>query len=189
VTVAPLSFRAAQAEDAAAATALINSAYRGESSAKGWTTEAHLLQGRRIDESGLLELIATPETLILLCLQCEEIIGSVLLQKRAEGVGYIGMFVVRPDLQARGVGRLLMREAEQTAQRLWSVTRMTMSVVSLRRELIAYYERRGYVLTGERLPFPSEDGTSAALVSGIELAVLEKDLPPAPGLNSAVNRR
>jgi hypothetical protein len=70
-----------------------------------------------------------------------------------------------------------MREAEKTAQRLWGVTRMSMSVISLRRELIAYYERRGYTLTGRRQPFPFEDGLSAALVEGIELTGMEKKLP------------
>jgi GNAT superfamily N-acetyltransferase len=187
VITKPLSFRAAQAEDAPQATALINAAYRGDPGAQGWTTEAHLLKGRRIDESGFLQLLAEPETLILLCFLGEEMIGSVLLQKRSAGFGYFGMFVVRPDSQGRGVGRHFMREAEQTAQKLWGVTRMTMTVISLRRELIAYYQRRGYVLTGERLSFPFDDGLSVALVDGIDLATLEKDLmqQPADGKKTA----
>jgi GNAT superfamily N-acetyltransferase len=98
------------------------------------------------------------------------------LQRLTDDKGYLGMFVVRPDLQGRGFGRSFMREAEMTAHRIWGVTRMSMSVISLRRELIAYYERCGYALTGERLPFPF-DGLSVALVEGIELAVMEKELP------------
>ncbi len=177
--IASLTFRAARAADAPAATALINSAYRGDSSTVGWTTEAQILEGRRIDEAGLAKLMAEPDTLLLLCLQGDDLIGSVQLQKLNAACGYLGMFVVRPDLQSRGLGRRFMREAEKTAQRLWGVTRMSMSVISLRRELIAYYERCGYVLTGERLPFPFEDGLSTALVKGIELAVMEKELPAA----------
>jgi predicted N-acetyltransferase YhbS len=176
---APLTLRGAEAADIPAVTALINSAYRGESSAVGWTTEAKILKGQRIDESGLARAMAEPETLFLLCFQGDDLIGSVQLQKRAEGLGYLGMFVVRPGLQGRGLGRRFMREAEATARRLWAVTRMTMTVICLRGELIAYYERCGYVLTGERLPFPFEDGLSTALVDGIELAVMEKDLSPA----------
>ena len=175
-TLSPLTFRLAQTADVPATTVLINAAYRGESSTVGWTTEAGLLQGRRIDEAGLARLMAEPESLILLGFQGENLIGSVQLQKLADGVGYLGMFVVRPDLQGRGIGRRFMQEAESTARRLWGVTRMSMSVISLRRELVAYYERCGYALTGERLPFPFEDGMSHALVEGIELAVMEKEL-------------
>jgi GNAT superfamily N-acetyltransferase len=171
-----LSFRRAGPGDVATATALINSAYRGESSTVGWTTEAHLLAGRRIDEAGLRALIDQPDSLIFLCFQDESLIGSVLLQKSSATVGYIGMFVVRPGLQGAGIGRRFMAAAEAEAGRLWGVTRMSMSVITLRRELIAYYQRCGYRLTGEILPFPFEDGLSVALVDGIELAVMEKDL-------------
>ena len=181
-SLAPLTFRAAQAFDVPATTALINTAYRGESSTLGWTTEAKLLRGRRVDEAGLARLLEEPDSLILLCFQEENLIGSVQLQKLAEGVGYLGMFVVRPVLQGRGLGRRFMQEAEATAQRLWSVTRMSMSVINLRRELIAYYERCGYALTGERLPFPFEDGLSTALVEGIELVVMKKELALAPAI-------
>ena len=92
-----------------------------------------------------------------------------LKRKRLKGVHLVG----------RGFGRRFMREAEMSAQRIWGVTRMSMSVISLRRELIAYYERCGYALTGELLPFPFEDGLSVALVEGIELAVMDKELPAA----------
>jgi len=169
-----LSLRPAEAADIPAVTALINSAYRG-GSANGWTTEAHLLEGQRIDEPGLTATMAEPDTVFLLCFDGENLIGSVQLQKVREGVGYLGMFVIRPGLQGRGMGRWFMAQAEATARRLWGVTRMTMTVIGLRTELIAYYERCGYVLTGERLPFPF-DGLSNALVEGIDLAAMQKDL-------------
>jgi len=175
---AHLRLRAAQAADIPAVAALINSAYRG-ASANGWTTEAHLLAGQRIDEAGLSKTMAEPDTVFLLCFDGESLIGSVQLQKAREGVGYLGMFVVRPGLQGRGLGRWFMSRAEAEARRLWGVTRMTMTVIGLRAELIAYYERCGYVRTGERLPFPFEDGLSAALVDGIDLVVMEKDLAPS----------
>lgn len=176
---APFILRAAEAADIPAVTALINSAYRGNSSAEGWTTEANILRGRRIDEAGLARAMAEPDTVFLLCILGQDLIGSVQLQKVSQGVGYLGMFVIRPGLQGRGLGRRFMEEAEATARRLWDVTRMTMTVIGLRSELIAYYERCGYRLTGERLPFPF-DGLSTPLVEGIDLAVMEKDLEPAP---------
>jgi GNAT superfamily N-acetyltransferase len=174
-----LAFRAAEAADIPAVTALINSAYRGES-ASGWTTEAGLLEGRRIDEAGLARAMAEKDAFFLLCFQDGALIGSVQLQKVSEGVGYLGMFVIRPGLQGQGLGRRFMNEAEATARRLWGVTRMTMTVIGLRGELIAYYERCGYARTGERLPFPFDDGLSKALVDGIDLVVMDKVLVPAP---------
>ena len=101
---APFILRAAEAADIPAVTALINSAYRGNSSTAGWTTEAHILRGRRIDEAGLAREMAEPDTLFLLCFQGQDLIGSVQLQRKAEGVGYLGMFVIRPGLQGRGWG-------------------------------------------------------------------------------------
>ncbi|MCW2273036.1 GNAT family N-acetyltransferase [Rhodoblastus acidophilus] len=174
-----LILRPAQAADVPAVTALINSAYRG-GSANGWTTEAHLLEGRRIDEPGLSKLMAEPDTIFLLCFDDKTLIGSVQLQKAGENLGYLGMFVVRPGLQGRGLGRWFMEQAEATARRLWGVTRMTMTVIGLRTELIAYYERCGYALTGERLPFPFDDGLSTALVDGIDLAVMQKEFSKTP---------
>ena len=174
-----LTFRAAEAADIPAVTALINSAYRGES-ASGWTTEASILEGRRIDEAGLAQAMAEKDAYFLLCFRGGDLIGSVQLKKAEKDLGYLGMFVIRPGLQGQGLGRRFMNEAEATARRLWGVTRMTMTVIGLRSELIAYYERCGYALTGERLPFPFEDGLSKALVEGIDLVVMVKDLSPAP---------
>jgi len=174
--VPDLSYRRAGLDDVAAITAMVNASYRGNDATAGWTTEAHLLKGRRTDENGIVALIEAPNSLILLCLREGEMVGSVHLQKSEGGVGYLGMFVVRPGLQGEGIGRRFMWAAEDTARALWGVTRMSMTVISLRHELIAYYQRRGYRLTGEIVPFPFEDGLSDALVDGIELAVMEKTL-------------
>lgn len=171
-----LTFRFAEANDAPRVAALVNAAYRGNSGPVGWTTESHLLRGRRVDEAGILALIQAPDSVILLSLDEGEVVGSVHLQKTVEATGYLGMFVVDPARQGGGIGKCFMREAEQTAQRLWGVRRMSMTVVSLRPELMAFYQRRGYQPTGEVVPFPFEDGLSVALVDGIELAVMEKML-------------
>jgi len=180
IAIDPISSRIAQIADAPAAVALINAAYRGASSMVGWTTEARLLEGRRIDEAGLLDLMTAPDSVILLWLKGHDPIGTVHLQKCGNDLAALGIFVVRPDMQGQGLGRRFMREAEAMAQRLWGVTRMALTVIGLRRELIAFYQRRGYALTGERRPFPFEDGLSTALVEGIDLAVMEKPLPPTP---------
>jgi len=153
----------------------VNSAYRGDSSRVGWTTEADLLEGKRTNEREVLGLIETAGSMILLCLQGDEITGSVHLEKR-DTACYLGLFVVRPERQNTGIGKQFIQAAEDFAQQEWGITKMTMTVISVRRELIAYYERRGYRRTGEIRPFPTEAGLSVAKVQGLQFQVLAKDL-------------
>lgn len=174
VTPHPLLFRKAQKEDAQIIAHLVNSAYRGDSSRLGWTTEADLLDGLRTSEREISGLIESAQSLFLLCIQGAEVIGSVHL-KKMETAGYLGMFVVKPELQGRGIGRQFMQTAESTAQREWGVRKMTMQVITLRHELIAFYERRGYRRTGKLKPFPP---MANARVQGLQFEVLEKDLEP-----------
>jgi ribosomal protein S18 acetylase RimI-like enzyme len=170
----PLSFREAVAAEAPAIAALVNSAYRGEASKAGWTTEADLLEGPRTDEAEVRALIEAPDSLILLCIDGDAIIGSVHLQKQGASA-YLGMWVVQPTLQGRGIGKRFMRAAEELVQREWHATRMTMTVLKVRDELIAFYERRGYRQTGVTRPFP-DDAPSVPKVTGLEFETLEKDL-------------
>jgi ribosomal protein S18 acetylase RimI-like enzyme len=174
--VAPLTFRPGTADDAETLAALVNAAYRGDSSRAGWTTEADLVTGRRIDAAGLQELMAAKGSMILLCLQDEAIIGTVHLQRLDPGTAYLGLFTVKPGLQGEGIGRRFLAEAESTARRAWGSTRMTMSVITVRPELIAYYERRGYHRTGELQAFPAEAGESRPLVADLMMETLEKNL-------------
>jgi ribosomal protein S18 acetylase RimI-like enzyme len=170
-----LSFRVATLADAATVVALINSAYRGDSSRAGWTTEADLLEGARTDANEVSRLIKTEDSRMLLCLRDQEILGSVHLQKTSNGI-YLGMFVVKPTLQGAGIGKQFMAAAEAYAKKAWNATRMWMTVITLRTELIAFYERRGYQRSGEVKAFPTEIGASAPLVSNLQLEVLVKDL-------------
>jgi ribosomal protein S18 acetylase RimI-like enzyme len=175
------TFRLACAEDAAPIARLVNTAYDGDGGRAGWTNEMHLVCGQRTDETEIRELVAAQEIVMLLCLIAGEIVGSVLLQRRP-GTAYLGMFVVKPKLQAAGLGKSLMRTAETLVQRLWGARRMTMTSITLRPELIEFYKRRGYRLTGEFVPFPAAE-RARARVAGIELAVLEKEFaaPASPG--------
>ncbi len=170
-----LSFRPATTDDTEALVALVNSAYRGDASRAGWTTEADLVTGARIDGAELLRLLGAEASMILLCLQGEDIIGSVHLKRLDARTAYLGLFVVQPTLQGGGVGKRFLAEAEATARRLWGSARMTLSVITLRPELVAYYERRGYRRTGQVHPFPSEAGASRPVVEDLRLETLEKD--------------
>jgi ribosomal protein S18 acetylase RimI-like enzyme len=66
------------------------------------------------------------------------------------------MLTVRPDLQDRQLGRGLLEAAEAHAAAR-GARRVRITVVNIRDTLIAWYERRGYVLTGETEPFPYGD--------------------------------
>ena len=173
--MASVRFRIATGDDAAAIAALVNSGYRGESSKQGWTTEADLLDGLRTDENEIRALIATDDAMTVLCIDENEIIGSVHIQREGSSC-YLSMLVVKPGLQGSGIGKQLIGAAEDRARDTWSSSRMTMTVITIRTELIAYYERRGYRRTGQMKPFVFDETHGIPRVAGIELEVLEKDL-------------
>lgn len=151
-----LSFRTATVGDAQALAALIESAYRGDSSRQGWTTEADLLEGQRTDAAGVREVIETAGTVLLVVERGGEAVACCQLAHRG-GHAYFGMFAVRPALQGAGLGKAILSRAESTARDTWGVREMQMTVISAREDLIAYYERRGYRRTGELTPFPYGD--------------------------------
>ena len=150
------AFRAAEAADAPALCALVNSAYRGEGSKRGWTTEADLLGGQRTDEDKLREMIAEPGSRVELAEEEGILVGCVHLRKEPSGACYLGMLTIDPARQAGGLGKLLLARCEALAAE-WGCARLRMTVIASRAELIAYYERRGYRRTGVEEPFPEHD--------------------------------
>ena len=156
----PLALRAAVPHDAAALEALVNSAYRGESSKAGWTTEADLLGGQRVDQAGLRDAMlrgATRGDVVILV--HEDAAGlAACVQLEPSGTGcYLGMLTTRPTSQGSGLGRRVLAAAEQHARERFGTLEMSMTVIVQRTELIAWYERRGYRRTGEYKPFPYGD--------------------------------
>jgi ribosomal protein S18 acetylase RimI-like enzyme len=154
--VAALRFRPAVPADVGAVVALVESAYRGDASRAGWTTEADLLDGQRTDATEVRALIEGPRSRVVLAEQDAALVGSVVLRDEG-GTAYLGMLTVRPTLQSAGIGRALVAEVERIAARELGATVMRMTVIAQRAELIAWYERRGYARTGEREPFPYGD--------------------------------
>jgi ribosomal protein S18 acetylase RimI-like enzyme len=146
-------YRSAVAADVAAVVALVESAYRGESGQRGWTTETHLLDGRRTDVESVAELIARRGSAVLLAERDGQLLACCHLEQQGDA-GYFGMFAVNPELQMAGLGRALLAEAERFVRSEWGGAVMHMTVIEQRAELIAWYERRGYRLTGEHKPFP-----------------------------------
>ncbi|MFT3934806.1 MAG: GNAT family N-acetyltransferase [Chitinophagaceae bacterium] len=133
---------------------LVNSAYRGESSKKGWTTEADLLDGIRTDEEGLKKMLSKENAIVLLAKHEQAIVGCVYLEKQLNRL-YLGMLTVSPELQGAGIGKRLLEAADDYALKE-KLTAISMTVITVRKELIAWYERHGYKKTGETKPFPND---------------------------------
>jgi ribosomal protein S18 acetylase RimI-like enzyme len=150
------TFRDATDADVDALVALIESAYRGDTSRVGWTTEADILEGQRTDPEGVLQVIKSPDSRLLTVEQDGRIVACCQLQHRGDHT-YFGMFAVSPTLQGAGLGKLVIAEAERLARESWAATEMHMTVISVRNDLIAWYERRGYRRTGRMTPFPYGD--------------------------------
>jgi predicted N-acetyltransferase YhbS len=154
---------------------LINSAYRGESSKKGWTTEADLLEGQRTDGESLKTLFTTPGSVLLKYVNENNTISAcVNLQQQGRKL-YLGMLTVSPSLQASGIGKKLLAASEQYAREN-KVEAIRMTVISIRLELIAWYERHGYNRTGETQPFPKNDPKFGIPKQFLEFVVLEKNI-------------
>ena len=153
-----LVFWFATTDDVDAVVALVQSAYRGEASRAGWTTEADLLDGQRIDAPMLAALLDQPDTEVVLARRGAELVACCELQRRPErSQAYLGMFAVHPTGQGRGVGRAVLDEAERIARDRWGMQELVLSVIDVRHDLIAWYDRRGYAPTGESAPFPYGD--------------------------------
>jgi ribosomal protein S18 acetylase RimI-like enzyme len=155
--VGTLSFRVAANDDVDAVVALVESAYRGESSRSGWTTEADLLDGQRTDAAAVRAIIDADDRFVLLGFDGGELRACCELRRRDDRTAYFGMFAVSPVLQGAGIGKAVLEEAERQVRGLWGARRMEMTVLVQREELIAWYERRGYRRTGATEPFPYGD--------------------------------
>jgi GNAT superfamily N-acetyltransferase len=171
-----LLYRPAAPADVPAIVALVESAYRGQQSRAGWTHEADLLDGQRTDAESVAALLSDPDSALLLAHQGSELVSCCHLQ-RQEKYAYFGMFAVRPVLQGAGLGKQVIAAAERWVVDNWGLGEMRMTVISVRLELIEWYERRGYVRTGQTSPFPYGDERFGVPKRGdLEFEVLRKDL-------------
>lgn len=164
----------ASVADAPALDKLVNSAYRGESSRQGWTTEADLLSGTRTDVNAIIQLIGHPDTIVLKYEENGELLGCVELRNE-NGKLYLGMLSVKPHLQGKGIGKQLLKAAEAEAA-ISKCTSIFMTVISVRKELIDWYVRHGYSDTGQRKPFAFNDPSFGVVKQPLEFVVLEKPL-------------
>ena len=169
-----MSITKATIADIPALTALINAAYRGETSLKGWTTEAHMIDGQRIGADDLAGQLADPDAAILKHTEDDgTVTGCVYLKNQGDKV-YLGTLSVSPLLQAQGIGRKLLTAGEDYVKSL-GIHTIVMTVITIRHELIAWYERRGYQKTGEIVPLdiPEKFGV---LKQALDMYKLEKEV-------------
>jgi GNAT superfamily N-acetyltransferase len=156
---------------------LTNQAYRGTDGSAGWTVETDFIEGERTSVHLLREeLAAHPDALILTWRDQSDgsLLGSVWLEPLEDAVWYLGLFSVRPDLQGKQLGRKLLAAAEAAAKKR-GAHRIRIFVVNVRDTLIAWYERRGYALTGETKPFPyGDERVGRPLRDDLGLVMLEK---------------
>ena len=171
-----LTFRTATAADIPALIDLVTSAYRGDASRVGWTTEADILDGQRIDAEGISADLARPRSVILLAERNGQLLACCHVADE-DGHGYFGMFAVSPAAQGDGVGKQLMQVAERQVAEQWQLPTMQMTVIDCRDELIAFYERRGYARTGIKKPFPyGDERFGIPKRDDLQFEVLEKPL-------------
>lgn len=177
---APTDFRPATAADVPAIVALVESAYRGDSGRRGWTTESDLLDGQRTDAAGVASLLDQPGSMLLLAERDGVLLASCHIERRGDS-GYFGMFAVDPTRQGGGLGKVVLAEAERIAREEWHCTTMHMTVIVQRAELIAFYERRGYRRTGEFQPFPyGDERFGIPRRDDLRFEVLRKELVGVP---------
>lgn len=171
-----ITFRTATVADIDALVLLVTSTYRGDSSRMGWTTEADILEGARIDPAVLRDDILRERSLVLVVEQDERLVACAHIADD-RGAGYFGMFAVDPSLQGSGLGKTLLAEAERLVHRQWQLPVLRMTVIDVRDELIAFYERRGYRRTGIVKPFPyGDERFGIPLRQDLRFEVLEKQL-------------
>ncbi|MEY9845985.1 GNAT superfamily N-acetyltransferase [Streptacidiphilus sp. BW17] len=175
--VALPTFRTATAADVPSLVALIESAYRGESSRAGWTTEADLLEGQRTDPEGVMAVLQGQDSRMVVVESDGTLLACCQLENR-RGHAYFGMFAVRPELQGGGLGKQLLAEAERLAGGEWGAKEMHLTVITARADLTAWYVRRGYTRTGQTSAFPyGDERFGLPTRNDLEFELLVKELP------------
>jgi len=168
--------KVASLDQASEIAALVNGAYRGDSGRQGWTTEAELLDGLRTDPERVADDIKRKDSVILVKLNNSKVEGCVHLEKKNETTAYLGMLTTLVEAQSKGTGKELMLAAEEYVKKIWHSNTIEMTVIDSRAELIAYYVRRGYQITEERRPFPTDPRFGIPKQGPLEFVVLKKSI-------------
>ncbi len=173
----------ARTDEVVEVAALVNDAYRATGRIKGWTSEAHLLGGQRIDADMLAEILERDGSRILLARLDGRLGACIHLERVSPTVAAFGLFAIRPAIQGQGLGRSVIVYAECWAKAHWGARQAEITVIDLRRDLVAWYLRMGYRFTGERKAFPyGDERFGIPKRSDLALAVMRKTLTGMQGL-------
>jgi GNAT superfamily N-acetyltransferase len=180
-TATQLSIRTCTHDDIPVVVQMVQWAYRGgKESQRQWTGEAHLVKGPRITPEKLAALLDAQDVVVLICERTKQdgskqIVGCIQCDKKGDDA-HVGMLAVDPDEQSGGVGRTLMQAADDWARTKYGAKRMVGEIISGRPELMEWYKRQGYRLTGEKAPFFGAEHGVTPLVEGLHFDIIVKDL-------------
>ena len=169
-----LNFRSARIEDADPIKRIVNSAYRGTSGTAGWSNEAHLLSGNRIEKHHIIDIINKSNLDILVALSNENIVASMCVEKLNDKESYFSMLAVEPKLQSCGIGRRMFTEIENFSHLSFNSQTYILEVITLRKDLIHFYNRLGYQQTGQISEFPFSSAVGESLVGSLYIERMEK---------------
>ncbi|MES2207059.1 MAG: GNAT family N-acetyltransferase [Pseudomonadota bacterium] len=169
-----LSFRSARIEDADTIKRIVNMAYRDGSDTAGWSNEAHLISGNRIEKNHIIDIINKPNIAILVALSHDNIVASMCVEKLNHQESYLSMLAVEPKFQSRGIGRRMFAEIEEYSRLTFGAQTYVLEVITLRNDLILFYNRLGYQQTGQISEFPFSSVVGESLVGSLYLERMEK---------------
>ncbi len=159
---------------------LVNQAYRGKRGHKTWTTENDLVEGTRTTSEEVRDLVTRSDSQILLCRLAGPIVATIHLEKTSESKAYLGMLAVSPSMQGDGLGKMMLREAENYIRDIWQCTEVTITVISQRTELIEFYHRRGYVPIAGIRPYPGDGKFGRPKLQSLTIESFTKSLVTQP---------
>ena len=169
-----LKFVVCQKDDIQVVVEIINQVYRSEKKSKSWTTEAHLLGGKRVENESFEKLLKEENSKIYLAKFQDKIIGNIQAKLKNDDI-YIGLFAVQPDFQSSGIGKKLLEYAENNSSNIYNkANKFKMLVISIRTDLIEFYKRRGYKVTNSFLEFPKSELWNIKTNEELKFVVLEK---------------
>lgn len=146
-----LNFCLATPSDASRLQQLIESSFRATDPRQNWTGDAEDPSDFRFDISEVLSRITGPNSEILVASinENEYVACTTIYKPGGPNTARVSFLAVEPRYQCGGIGRRVLRYAEEYCQRNWGATRMELDALSSREGLIAWYSRCGYRLTGE----------------------------------------